>query len=47
MEKMKDTSKERKINIKSDIDLIIDDGIINGVGSKIFLFENGSWTQLR
>ena len=31
----------------SDIDLIIDDGIINGVGSKIFLFENGSWEQLR
>ena len=31
----------------NDIDLIIDDGIINGVGSKIFLFENGSWKQLR
>ena len=31
----------------SDIDLIIDDGIINGVGSKIFLFKNGSWEQLR
>ncbi len=31
----------------SDIDLIIDDGIINGVGSKIFLFKNGSWKQLR
>jgi len=32
---------------KNDIDLIIDDGIINGVGSKIFLFENGIWKQLR
>ena len=32
---------------KSDIDLIIDDGIINGIGSKIFLFENGSWKKLR
>ena len=32
---------------KDDIDLIIDDGIINGAGSKIFLFENGSWEQLR
>jgi len=32
---------------KNDIDLVIDDGIINGVGSKIFLFENGFWKQLR
>ena len=32
---------------KSDIDLVIDDGVINGRGSKIFLFENGLWKQLR
>ena len=32
---------------KRDIDLIIDEGIINGVGSQIFLFKNGSWKQLR
>ena len=32
---------------KQDIDLIIDDGIIKGVGSKIFLFKNGFWKQLR
>ncbi len=32
---------------KKDIDLVIDDGIINGVGSKIFFFENGFWKQLR
>ena len=32
---------------KKDIDLIIDDGIINGTGSKIFLFKNGFWKQLR
>ena len=32
---------------KSDIDLIIDDGLINGSGSKIFLFKNGLWKQLR
>lgn len=31
----------------NDIDLIIDDGIIKGVGSKIFLFKNGFWKQLR
>ena len=31
----------------NDIDLIIDDGIINGTGSKIFLFKNGFWKQLR
>ena len=34
--------------IKCDnLDLIIDDGIINGIGSKIYLFENGSWKKLR
>ena len=32
---------------KKDIDLVIDDGIINGTGSKIFLFKNGFWKQLR
>ena len=30
-----------------NVDLIIDDGIINGAGSKIFLFENGFWKKLR
>ena len=32
---------------KKDIDLVIDDGIIEGDGSKIFLFTNGFWKQLR
>ena len=32
---------------KKDIDLVIDDGIIHGTGSKIFLFKNGFWKQLR
>jgi len=30
-----------------EIDLIIDNGVIDGIGSKIFLFKNGSWEQLR
>ena len=29
------------------IDLIIDGGIINGSGSKIFLLDNDVWKQLR
>ena len=30
-----------------DIDLVIDDGIIKGRGSNIFLFKNGFWKKLR
>ncbi len=30
-----------------EIDLIIDGGVLNGTGSKIFLFNNGSWEKLR
>ena len=41
-----DAIKSSGISAK-DIDLVIDDGIIEGDGSKIFLFENGSWEQLR
>ena len=29
------------------IDLIIDGGVINGSGSKIFLLDNDIWKQLR
>ena len=32
---------------QDSIDLIIDGGIINGSGSKIFLFDNDVWKQLR
>ena len=32
---------------KNDIDLIINDGIIDGVGSTIYLYENSSLTILR
>ena len=40
-------SEKSDHSLVTQFDLIIDDGIINGVGSKIFLFENGSWEQLR
>ena len=38
-----DISKE----FQDNIDLIIDGGIINGSGSKIFLLDNDVWKQLR
>ena len=41
------TSADILSDFKDEIDLIVDDGIINGSGSKIFLLKNNVWEQLR
>ena len=36
-----------ELEFANEIDLCIDDGVIKGQGSKIYKYENQSWTQVR